>query len=128
METRNDTGCINVTVDAAYPRHTLMALNTATGKFTKATATSASKDIKGHLTRESFADGDKRTVRLLSAPGTHIGIAAVNIALTDTLEAAADGKLSNTGTGVVLGTPVETAVAGEFFEWMPMQVPAAATA
>lgn len=128
MESSNSTGYIAVTVAGAYPRHTLMAFNRTSGKFEAATASSAGKDIMGTLTQESFADGDKRTVKLLSAPGTKIGIAAVAIALGNTLEAAAAGTISNTGSGVVLGTPLETAAAGEYFEWLPFQVPAVGAA
>ena len=118
METKIESPYLSVTVSGAFPRNTLMAVDPATGKYGAAGTGTAAKDIAGHLTQESFADGDERTIRLLNAGMTHTGIASEAIALTDSLQAAASGQIAVSGAGQALGAvPLEAAAAGEAFEY-----------
>jgi len=121
METKTDTGYLNVTVSGAFARNALLCVNTSTGKCDLAQEATAAALIVGHLTQESFADGDKRCVKMLNAPGTHIGWASEAIALTDIVETADAGKLQTaTGSGTVVGVPLEAAAAGAYFEYRPI--------
>jgi len=121
VESKIETGYLSVTVNGAFARNTLMAVDPATGKYGAATASSTYEDVVGHLTEESQADGDKRVVRMLTASGTHIGLSAAAIALTDILKAGAAGAIVVSGTGVRLGVPLEAVASGEWFEYRTFQ-------
>lgn len=119
-EARYETGEIPVNVAAAHPKHSLMMFGSAGGNVIVATAaTSNHTKIMGHLTKASTGAG-RATLRLLTAGGTQIGIAAGTIAENATLTAAADGKVESGGAGVVLGYALEAAVAGESVMYRPV--------
>lgn len=123
MDTRNDTGHLSVTVAGAYFKGAILALDVATGKSVLADDTTAAHLVQGHLTEQSSADGDGRTVRLLkSTPGTHYGLSAVAIALGDELRIAAGGKITNVGGGQLIGAALQARGADEYVEYMPRQV------
>lgn len=66
----------------------------------------------------SFADGDQQTVRLRSAGGTHIGIAAGVIAQGAEIFAAASGKVDDSGS-LAIGIALSAAAAdGDQIEWL----------
>ena len=121
METKTESGYLNVTVSGAFARNSLLCVNTSTGKYDLAQEATAAALIVGHLTEESFADGDKRVVKLLNAPGTHIGYSSEAIALTNTLKADDGGKVgTESGSGAAVGVPLEAVGADEFFEYRPI--------
>ena len=81
----------------------------ASGKLTYAGA--ADQNAIGVTMRAAFAADEWVPVRLLTADGTMPYTAAGAIAVTDSLYAAANGKVASTGT-VLAGLPLE-AVAGD---------------
>lgn len=74
-------------------------------------ATAGATDVElGTITRDSFADGDMRAVRLRSAQGTSKMVASGAISQGATAFAAAGGKIASTGT-VVVGIVLEASAA-----------------
>lgn len=103
---------ITVDVDAAYAKGTLIMWSSGTTYTVATAATTNGKRILGHLTKATLAAG-KATVRMLSAEGTHVGIAAGAINAGDLVTAAASGQVAAAGAGCYLGVALETVTTGE---------------
>ena len=83
-------------------------------------ASAATDAIIGVLQNKPTS-GDNADVKLRNSAGTGKVIAGGNIAINDRLTANADGKAIATTTAgnQVFGRAIETAVAGDIFEYMP---------
>lgn len=122
-EQRQDASEITVNVAGAHPKHTLMMWSSAGKNYVVATAaTGNGKEITGHLVKATQAAG-KATLRLLSAPGTAIGLAEGAINEGDEVTAAAAGKVEANGAGIKLGVAMETVADDESIEYRPFLLP-----
>ena len=118
-QTRQSESEITINVAGAHAANTLMMWSSAGQNYIVATAaTSNGKLIIGHLVKATQAAG-KAVVRMLSAPGTAIGIASGAINEGDLVTAAAAGAVAAAGAGVVLGVALETVTTGESIEYRP---------
>jgi hypothetical protein len=90
MSQFHDSGYMTFTASEAIPKYARVTL-ASTGLIEDAGI--AVKDI-GTATNEAFASGDRVTVKLRSAPGTHKMIAAAAVSLGATIFTAASGKVS----------------------------------
>jgi hypothetical protein len=110
---QNMTGSKAFTASAAIAQHLRVKLTS--GKL--ALAGASDKEL-GVTETKSFADGDSQTVRLRSAEGTLVGVAAGAIAVGDEIFAAASGKVDDSGS-VSLGVALTPATAdGDQIEWL----------
>ena len=126
-ECRKDTSEISVEVAGAHAKHLLMQWSTAGGNHIVATADpSVGKNIVGHLTKATQEAGPA-TVRMLTAPGTAIGVADGAITEGDRVTAAAAGKVAANGAGVLLGVALETVTTGEAVQYRPFSKAASAS-
>ena len=117
---RYDSGEIPVNVAGAHAANTLMMWSSAGQNVVVATAaTSNNTKIMGHLTKASTGAG-RATLRLLSSPGTHIGIADGAITENDPVTAAAAGAVESDGAGILLGYALETVADGESVMYRPI--------
>lgn len=90
MSQFQDSGYATFTASEAIPKYARVTL-ASTGLIEDAGI--AVKDI-GTATNEAFASGDRVTVKLRTAPGTHKMIAAAAVTLGATIFTAASGKVS----------------------------------
>ena len=115
MAELNETGCKTFEADEAISQYARVKLD-ADGKVTNAGL--ADKEI-GTAAREAFAAGDKISVRLRSAAGTHKMIAQEALAAGATVYTEASGKVQDTAqaTAFQVGTALEAATAdGDIIE------------
>jgi hypothetical protein len=106
MSQQNDTGYMTFTASEAIPKYARVTL-ASTGLIEDAGL--AVKEI-GTATEEAFASGDRVTVKLRSAPGTHKMIAKEAMAIGALVYTEAGGKVQDTAeaTAFMVGHVVDT--------------------
>ena len=108
MSQYNDSGVTTFEADEAIPQFARVKLD-SDGKITVAGL--ADKEI-GTALREAFAAGEKISVKLRSAPGTHKMIAADALSVGDPVFSQASGKVGDTeATAFLIGTALEATTA-----------------
>lgn len=103
------------TASAAVAKHARVVLDATSGKVDAAVITD--REIGTALT-EAFADGDRISIKLRSASGTHKMIALAAIARNATCFTAAAGKVSTTAvTAFEVGIALDASAAdGDIIE------------
>ena len=106
MSQQNETGYMTFTAAAAIAKYARVTLGSG-GTITEAGL--AVKEI-GTATEEAFASGDRVTVKLRSAPGTHRMIAKEAMAIGALVYTEAGGKVQDTAetTAFQIGHVVDT--------------------
>lgn len=106
MSQQNDAGFMTFTASAAIAKYARVTL-ASTGLVEEAGL--AVKDI-GTATNETFASGDRVTVKLRSAAGTHKMIAKEAMAIGALVYSEAGGKVQDTAetTAFMVGHVVDT--------------------
>lgn len=118
MSQYNETGLKNFTAGAAIAMHTIVKLSS-----NKLAAAGVGDRPIGTLEEASTADGDVRTVRLWNVPGTRKMIASGAISLHALVYLAADGKVTATSGGDMIGIALEAATTsggGDIIEVYPL--------
>ena len=113
---------LSVTVTGAFRKHTIMMLNTTTGKWVAYDGAAANGKLAlGALTTPTHKTGDNdAAIRLFASPGVHVAYASGAMSLGDEVKGVTGGEASNTGTGKTVGTCIEAAGVGEYFRYLPV--------
>ena len=99
---------------ATIAQYRVVTINTS-GEVITATATDANPLI-GLTTREVVTAGDPASIQLLNGGGTGFVTLVATVTTGDSVYSGADGKVSPTATGGLVGVALETAGANDVIE------------
>jgi len=116
MATANDNGFLTIQAHEALGKHIRVKLSSG-----KAAIAGAGQESIG-TTVQSVASGGQATVKLDTAPGTHIVTAAGTITSGTNLYQAASGQVSGTISGRRIGIALTAGSAAARMEMLPVGV------